>query len=84
MVGVNGDEHRSGLLGKPSSSVLVKVPRRANHDRFALWMHFLRKSKSWRSLSGRMCPGTESIANCTEVRAWVNLTPGLARRGRTG
>jgi len=33
VVGVNGDNHRSGLLGKPSSSVLVKVPGRANRDR---------------------------------------------------
>jgi len=29
---VNGDNHRSALLGKPSSSVLVKVPGRANRD----------------------------------------------------
>ena len=32
VVGVNGDNHRSGLLGKPSSSVLVKVPGRADRD----------------------------------------------------
>jgi len=29
---VNGDNHRSGLLGKPRSSVLVKVPGRADRD----------------------------------------------------
>ena len=34
MVGVDGDNHRSGLLGKPSSLVLVKIPGRANRDRF--------------------------------------------------
>jgi len=32
VVGVNRDNHRSGLLGKPSSSVLVKVPGRADRD----------------------------------------------------
>jgi len=32
VVGVNGDNHRSGLLGKPSSSVLVKVPCRTDRD----------------------------------------------------
>ena len=31
-VGVNGDNHRSGLLGEPKSSALVKVPGRANRD----------------------------------------------------
>jgi len=36
VVGVNGDNHRSGLLGKPSSSVLVKVPGRANRDRLCI------------------------------------------------
>ena len=36
VVRVNGDNHRSGLLGEPSSSVLVKVPGRANHDRLAI------------------------------------------------
>jgi len=33
VVGVNGDNHRSGLLGPPNSSALVKVPGRANLDR---------------------------------------------------
>jgi len=32
VVGVNGDNHRSGLFGQPSSSVLVKVPGRADRD----------------------------------------------------
>ena len=32
VVGVNGDDHRSGLLCEPSSSALVKVPGRANRD----------------------------------------------------
>jgi len=32
VVRVNGDNDRCGLLGKPSSSVLVKVPGRANRD----------------------------------------------------
>jgi len=32
VVGVNGDDHRSGLLGEPNSSALVKVPGRANRD----------------------------------------------------
>jgi len=32
IVGVNGDDHRSGLLGEPSSSALVKVPGRTNRD----------------------------------------------------
>jgi len=32
VLGVNGDNHRSGLLGKPSSSVLVKVPGRADRN----------------------------------------------------
>jgi len=36
VVGVNGDNHRSGLLGTPSSSVLVKGPGRANHDRLCV------------------------------------------------
>jgi len=36
VVRVNGDNHRSGLLGKPSSSVLVKVPGRANCDRLCV------------------------------------------------
>ena len=36
VVGLNGDSHRSGLLGKPSSSVLVKVPGRANRDRLCI------------------------------------------------
>ena len=33
VVGVNGDDHRSGLLGEPNSSALVKVAGRANLDR---------------------------------------------------
>jgi len=33
VVGVNGDDHRSGLLCEPNSSALVKVPGRANLDR---------------------------------------------------
>jgi len=36
VVGVKGDNHRSGLLGKPSSSVLVKVPGRADRDRLCV------------------------------------------------
>jgi len=32
VVGVNGDNHLSGLLGEPNSSALVKVPGRANRD----------------------------------------------------
>ena len=32
VVGVNGTKHRSGLLGEPNSSALVKVPGRANRD----------------------------------------------------
>jgi len=36
LVGVNGDNHRSGLLGEPSSSALVKVPGRANRDRLCV------------------------------------------------
>jgi len=32
VVGVNGDDHRSGLLGEPNSSAPVKVPGRANRD----------------------------------------------------
>jgi len=33
VVVVDGDDHRSGLVGEPSSSALVKVPCRANHNR---------------------------------------------------
>jgi len=33
LVGVDGANHRSGLLGEPSSSALVKVPGRTNLDR---------------------------------------------------
>jgi len=33
-MGVNRDNHRSGLLGEPTSSVLVKVPGRASRDLF--------------------------------------------------
>jgi len=36
VVGVNGETHRRGLLGKPSSSVLVKLPGRANRDPLGL------------------------------------------------
>ena len=36
MVGVYGDNHRSGLLGEPSNSALVKVPGRANLERLRL------------------------------------------------
>jgi len=36
VVGVNRDNHRSGLLGEPSRSVLVKVPGRANRDRLGV------------------------------------------------
>jgi len=36
VVGVNGDNHQSGLLGKPSSLVLVKIPGRADHDRLCI------------------------------------------------
>jgi len=36
VVGVNGDNHRSGLLGEPSSSVLVEVAGRANRDRLGV------------------------------------------------
>jgi len=36
VVGVDGDNHRSGLLRKPSSSVFVKVPGRANRDRLCV------------------------------------------------
>jgi len=32
VVGGNGDDHRSGLLGEPNSSALIKVPGRANRD----------------------------------------------------
>ena len=32
VVGVDGDNHRSGLLGEPNSSVVVKVAGRANRD----------------------------------------------------
>jgi len=32
VVRVKGDNHQSGLLGKPSGSVLVKVPGRVNRD----------------------------------------------------
>jgi len=35
VIGVDGDNHRSGLLCPPSSSVMVKIPGRAN-------LHFLR------------------------------------------
>jgi len=45
VVGVNGDNHRSGRLGKPSSSVLVKVPGRANRDRLCLMDGVLDESK---------------------------------------
>jgi len=31
-VGVNGDDHRSGLLGESNSSALVKVPGRGNRE----------------------------------------------------
>jgi len=33
---VNGDNHRSGLLGEPSRSVLVRVPGRTNRDRLGV------------------------------------------------
>jgi len=36
VVGGNGDNYRSGLLGKPSSSVRVRVPGRADGDH--LWV----------------------------------------------
>jgi len=36
VIGVNRENHRSGLLGEPSSSVLVKVPGRANRDRLGV------------------------------------------------
>jgi len=36
LVGVDGDYHRSGLPGKPSTSVLVKVPGRADRDRLCV------------------------------------------------
>jgi len=36
LVGVNGDNYPGGLLGKPSSLVLVKVPGRANRDRLCV------------------------------------------------
>jgi len=32
VVGVNGDNHRGGLIGEPNSAALVKVPGRANRD----------------------------------------------------
>jgi len=35
-VGVNGEDQRSALLGKPSSSLLVKIPDRANRDRLGV------------------------------------------------
>jgi len=36
VVGLNGENHRSGLRGEPRSSVLVKVPGRANRDRLGV------------------------------------------------
>ena len=36
VVGLNGDNHRSGLLGNPRSSVLVTVPGQANRDRLGV------------------------------------------------
>jgi len=45
VVGVNGDNHRSGLIGKPSSSVLLKVPGSANRDRRCVVDGVLDKSK---------------------------------------
>jgi len=36
VVRVNGDNHGSVLPGEPSSSVLVKVPGRANRNRFRI------------------------------------------------
>ena len=41
VVGVDSDTHRSVLLGAPSSSVLVKEPRRANRDLFRVVDGFL-------------------------------------------
>jgi len=41
VVGVNGDNHRSGLLGEPNSSALVKVPGCANRDLFRVADGFL-------------------------------------------
>jgi len=45
VVGVNRDDHRSGLLGKPSSSVLVKVPGRADRDCLCVVDRVLDESK---------------------------------------
>ena len=36
VVGVDGDNHRSPLFGYSSSSVLVNVPGRTDHDRFCV------------------------------------------------
>ena len=45
VVVVNRHNHRSGLLGKPSSSVLVKVPVRADRDRLFVVDGVLDESK---------------------------------------
>jgi len=45
VVAVNSDNHRSGRLGKPSSSILVKVPGRADRDRLCVVDGVLDESK---------------------------------------
>ena len=45
VVGVSGDNHRSGQLGEPSSSGLVKVPGQANRDRLGVVDGVLDESK---------------------------------------
>jgi len=57
--GVDRDNHHSGLLGEPSSLVLVKVPGRANGKTFMLWMEFLMKAKICLSSSRRTWVGIE-------------------------
>ena len=59
VVGVNGDNHRSGLLVEPNSSALVKIQGMPIVTSFALWMDFLMKSRSWSSSSGRMWVGID-------------------------
>ena len=62
MLGVDGDNHRSGLLGLPRISARVKVPGRENLGRFVvedclpdIWKEFLfilQEETKWQAVNG--------------------------------
>jgi len=81
VLGVDDNNHRSGLLGLPRICARVKVPGRENRGRFVvedclpdIWKS---SSSSW----GRKRRGRLWIASCTAVGARTRVHQGLSPTG---